>query len=67
MKDLPDAEMANGESKRSVQLMESADFPETVGEQVLIQGKGSIKSDDPQVTAAVKDTVQRLEAHRRRH
>ena len=61
MKDLPDAEMANGESKRSMQIMESADFPETVGEQVLIQGKGSIKSDDPEVTAAVKDTVQRLE------
>ena len=45
MKDLPVAEMANGESKRSMQIMESADFPETVGEQVLIQGKGSIKSD----------------------
>ncbi len=61
MKDLPEAEMANGESKRSMQIMESADFPETVGEQVLIQGKGSIKSDSPEVTAAVKDTVQRLE------
>ena len=59
--ELPQAEMANGESKRSMQIMESADFPETVGEQILIQGKGSIKSDDPQVTAAVKDTVQRLE------
>ena len=60
-KELPKAEMGNGESKRSMQIMESADFPETVGEQVLIQGKGSIKSDDPEVTAAVKDTVQRLE------
>ena len=28
---------------------------------MLIQGKGSIKSDDPQVTAAVKDVVNRLE------
>ena len=62
MKDLPEAEMANGESKRSMQIMEAADFPENVGEQVLIQGKGSIKSDDPQVTAAVKDVVQRLDA-----
>ena len=60
-KELPTAEMGNGESKRSMQIMESADFPETVGEQVLIQGKGSIKSDGPEVTAAVKDTVQRLE------
>ena len=33
-------------------------FPEQAGEQVLIQGKGSIKSGDPQVTAAVKDVVQ---------
>ena len=29
----PMAEMGNGESKRSMQIMESADFPETVGEQ----------------------------------
>ena len=27
---------------------------------MLIQGKGSIKSDDPEVTAAVKDVVNRL-------
>ena len=41
-KELPDHEMANGESKRAMQIIEAADFPETVGEQVLIQGKGSI-------------------------
>ena len=29
---------------------------------MLVQGKGSIKADDPQVTAAVKDVVSRLEA-----
>ena len=61
-KELPEADMANGESKRAMQIIEAADFPETVGEQVLIQGTGSIKSDDPQVTAAVKDVVNRLEA-----
>jgi uncharacterized membrane protein YdfJ with MMPL/SSD domain len=61
-KELPDAEMANGESKRAMQIIEAADFPETVGEQVLIQGKGSIKSDSPEVTAAVNDVVKRLEA-----
>jgi RND superfamily putative drug exporter len=61
-KELPEAEMANGESKQVMQTIEAADFPETVGEQVLIQGKGSIKSDSPEVTAAVKDVVQRLEA-----
>jgi uncharacterized membrane protein YdfJ with MMPL/SSD domain len=60
-KELPAAEMANGESKRSLQIIEAADFPEAVGEQVLIQGKGSIKSGDPEVTAAVEDVVSRLE------
>jgi uncharacterized membrane protein YdfJ with MMPL/SSD domain len=58
-KDLPTAEMGNGESKRSMQIMEAADFPETVGETVLIQGTSS---SDPEVTAAVKDVVSRLEA-----
>jgi RND superfamily putative drug exporter len=60
-KELPMAEMANGESKRALQIIEAADFPETVGERVLIQGKGSVESDSPEVTAAVKDVVQRLE------
>ena len=52
---------ATASPSASMQIIEAADFPETVGEQVLIQGKGSIKADDPEVTAAVKDTVQRLE------
>src|SRR4051812_18699824 len=42
-------------------IVDDAGFPDDIGERVLIQGKGSIKSDDPQVTAAVKDTVKRLE------
>jgi uncharacterized membrane protein YdfJ with MMPL/SSD domain len=57
-KELASSEMGNGESKRSEQIIEAADFPHTAGEQVLIQGKST---DDPQVTAAVKDVVQRLE------
>src|SRR5687767_14075957 len=57
-KELPTAEMGNGESKQSMLLMEKADFPDTVGEQVLIQGKGDVKSSDPEVAAAVKDVVQ---------
>jgi uncharacterized membrane protein YdfJ with MMPL/SSD domain len=61
-KELQSADMGNGESKRSMQIMDAADFPETVGEQVLIQGKGSTKSGDPQVTAAVEDVVHRLQA-----
>jgi len=60
-KELPSAEMGNGESKRSELIIDKADFPETVREQVLVQGTGSIGSGDPQVTAAVEDVVQRLE------
>jgi uncharacterized membrane protein YdfJ with MMPL/SSD domain len=41
-------------------IVDDAGFPKTVGERVLIQGKGSIKADSPQVTAAVKDVVTRL-------
>ena len=50
----------NGESKRGSMIVDDAGFPETIGERVLIQGKGSIKSDDPAVTSAVKDVVSRL-------
>src|SRR3954451_9022535 len=49
-----------GESKRGAMIVDDAGFPQTIGERVLIQGKGSTKSDDPEVTAAVKDTVSRL-------
>ena len=52
----------NGESKRGDMIVDAAGFPEQSGEQVLVQGKGSIKAGDPQVTAAVKDVVDRLEA-----
>jgi uncharacterized membrane protein YdfJ with MMPL/SSD domain len=59
--ELPSAEMGNGDSKRGEMIIDKADFPETVGEQVLVQGKGTVRADSPQVTAAVKDVVQRLE------
>jgi uncharacterized membrane protein YdfJ with MMPL/SSD domain len=59
-KNLEPSAMGNGESKRGDMIVADADFPETIGERVLIQGKGSIESDDPEVTAAVKDTVSRL-------
>jgi uncharacterized membrane protein YdfJ with MMPL/SSD domain len=58
---LESAAMGNGESKRGNLIVDKANFPATIGERVLIQGKGSIKSDDPEVTAAVKDVVNRLE------
>ena len=59
-KNLEPSAMGNGESKRGDMIVDAAGFPDTVGERVLIQGKGSVKSDDPEVTAATKDVVHRL-------
>jgi uncharacterized membrane protein YdfJ with MMPL/SSD domain len=60
-KNLEPAAMGNGEAKQADQIIDKAGFPETIGERVLVQGKGSIKADDPRVTAAVTDVVDRLE------
>ncbi len=60
-KNLEPSAMGNGESKRGDMIVADAGFPETIGERVLIQGKGSIESGDPEVTAAVEDTVTRLD------
>jgi RND superfamily putative drug exporter len=60
-KNIDDAASGNGESKQGSQLIDAANFPDEAGEQVLIQGKGSIKAGDPAVTAAVSDVVARLE------
>jgi uncharacterized membrane protein YdfJ with MMPL/SSD domain len=59
--ELPESQGGNGDSNRAEMLIDAADFPEQTGEQVLIQGKGSIKAGDPQVKAAVKDVVSRLD------
>jgi uncharacterized membrane protein YdfJ with MMPL/SSD domain len=59
-KNLEPSAMGNGESKRGDVIVADAGFPETIGERVLIQGKGSIGSGDPAVSAAVKDVVSRL-------
>src|SRR5215475_7727214 len=55
---IKDSATGNGESKRGDMIVDAAGFPDKAGEQVLIQGKSS---DDPAVTAAVKDVVGRLE------
>jgi uncharacterized membrane protein YdfJ with MMPL/SSD domain len=60
-KNLEPSAMGNGESKRGDMIVDAANFPDTIGERVLIQGKGSIESGDPEVTAAVKDVVNRLD------
>jgi uncharacterized membrane protein YdfJ with MMPL/SSD domain len=58
---LESAKMGNGESKQHDTIVDDANFSDEIGERVLIQGKGSIKADDPAVTAAVKDVVHRLD------
>jgi RND superfamily putative drug exporter len=62
LNDIDQSAQGNGESKRGDMIVEAAGFPERAGEQVLVQGKGSIKADDPQVTATVSDVVSRLDA-----
>ncbi len=57
---LESSKMGNGESKRHDMIVDDANYPDEIGERVLIQGKGSIKADSPEVTAAVKDVVNRL-------
>jgi uncharacterized membrane protein YdfJ with MMPL/SSD domain len=60
-KDLDESARGSGESKRGDMIIEAAGFPNRGGEQVLVQGKGSVTADHPQVTAAVRDVVSRLE------
>jgi uncharacterized membrane protein YdfJ with MMPL/SSD domain len=59
---IADEDYGNGSSKKADQAIAAADFKETADEQVLVQGKGSVKIGDPAFTAAVKDTVDRLAA-----
>jgi uncharacterized membrane protein YdfJ with MMPL/SSD domain len=60
-RNIDDSASGNGESKRGDMIIDGANFRDKSAEQVLIQGKGSMKADDPAVTAAVKDVVARLE------
>ena len=57
---LESSKMGNGESKRHDIIVDNANFPDEIGERVLIQGKGDITADSPEVTAAVKDVINRL-------
>jgi uncharacterized membrane protein YdfJ with MMPL/SSD domain len=60
-RNLDTSAMGNGESKRGELMIADADCPKEVTEQVLVQGKGTVKAGDHEVTAAVKDIVSRLE------
>ena len=59
---IADEDYGNGESKAADQAIAAADFREAAEEQVLVQGKGPVKIGDAAFTAAVEDTVSRLEA-----
>src|SRR3954447_1816541 len=60
-RELDDSASGNGESKRGDMIVAAAGFPKQAGEQVLVQGRGSVKAGDRQVTAAVRDIVGRLQ------
>jgi uncharacterized membrane protein YdfJ with MMPL/SSD domain len=59
-RNLTNAEMGNGQSGQATRLYAAA-FPMQAGEQVLVQGSGSLHVGTPAFTAAVKDVVSRLE------
>jgi uncharacterized membrane protein YdfJ with MMPL/SSD domain len=59
---IADEDYGNGSSKVADRAIAAADFPESSDEQVLVQGKGSVKIGDPAFDAAVDDVVSRLEA-----
>ena len=59
MKEIANEDLGDGESKRGEQILADG-FPDRAGEDVLIQGRGQIKSDDPKFTAAVNDVVRAL-------
>ncbi|MDP1848592.1 MAG: MMPL family transporter, partial [Solirubrobacteraceae bacterium] len=58
---LAQEDMGNGESKVADQAL-AAGFPQALGEQVLIQSKGSTRIGDRAFTAAVQDVERRLRA-----
>jgi uncharacterized membrane protein YdfJ with MMPL/SSD domain len=58
---IAEEDYGNGESKAADKAIAAADFRDAAEEQVLVQGKGSVKIGDPAFTAAVNDTVSRLE------
>ena len=59
-KNLPEAELGNGESKRADMIVDAADYPERTQEQILVQPRGTGRASDPQVQVAIRDVVMRL-------
>ena len=59
--DLDESATGSGESKRGDMIVAAAGFPERATERVLVQGRGSVRANDAEVAAAVKDVVARLQ------
>ena len=59
---IADEDYGNGESRPLTRRSPPPTSATLAEEQVLVQGKGSVKIGDPAFTAAVDDTVSRLEA-----
>ena len=59
MKEIAREDLGDGESKRADQVLADG-FPDRVNEEVLVQGQGGIKADDPRFRAAVNDVVRAL-------
>ncbi|HET8952058.1 MAG TPA: hypothetical protein VFN44_16170, partial [Solirubrobacteraceae bacterium] len=55
-------EMGNGESGLALRAYDRADFPKASQEQVLLQGRGSVRAGDRAFEAAARDVVARLRA-----
>jgi uncharacterized membrane protein YdfJ with MMPL/SSD domain len=60
-KKIADQDQGNGSSRSADRAIAKADFPDKADEQVLVQGRGSIRIGSAQLTAGVKDVVNRLE------
>jgi RND superfamily putative drug exporter len=61
-KQLEPVDAGNGESQIADRAVEDAGFPSEAVEQILVQGRGGVRASDPQVEAAVRDVVRRLQA-----
>jgi RND superfamily putative drug exporter len=59
-RNISQAEMGNGESRRGDMIVDAANFPEQTQERILVQGARGATARDPEVTSAVRDLVARL-------
>jgi uncharacterized membrane protein YdfJ with MMPL/SSD domain len=61
-KTLEQEDVGNGSSQVADRAVAAAGFPDQLSEQVLVQGRGDLRSDDPAFRAIVEDVVRRLSA-----